>query len=57
MLGFTGGFTPKFVKKYANLHDTMLEAFRSYKEECESQQFPTEAQTFAISDEVLQKLY
>lgn len=57
MLGYTGGFTPKFVKQYANLHDTMLEAFKSYKQECEEGVFPAEAQTFAISDEVLEKLY
>lgn len=57
MLGYSGGFTPKFVKKYAHLHDIMLEAFRQYKQECESQEFPDASQTFAISDEVMQKLY
>ena len=57
MLGYTGGFTPKFVKKYANLHDTMLEAFRSYKEECESQAFPAKEHTFSIDEDVLEKLY
>jgi hypothetical protein len=40
MLGYTDGFTPKFVKKYANLHDVMLEAFRLYKSDCEAQTFP-----------------
>ncbi len=57
MLGYTDGFTPKFVKKYANLHDTMLEAFRSYKEECESQAFPAKEHTFSIDEDVLEKLY
>ena len=28
MLGYTGGFVPKFVKKYADLHSVMLEAIR-----------------------------
>jgi len=57
MLGYAEGFTPKFVKKYVNLHDIMLDAFRQYKEECEQRTFPTEAHSFKISDEVMEKLY
>ena len=57
MLGYTDGFTPKFVKKYANLHEVMLEAFKQYKAECENRTFPTPSNTFKISDEVLEKLY
>ncbi len=53
MLGCTNGFTPKFVKKYANLHDTMLEAFRAYKADVEARAFPTPEHSFAISEEVL----
>lgn len=57
MLGYSDGFTPRFVKKYANLHDTMLDAFRQYKAECEQQTFPAKEHTFAIGDDVLDKLY
>ena len=57
MLGYTDGFTPKFVKKYANLHEVMLEAFKQYKAECENRTFPTPSYTFKISEEVLEKLY
>lgn len=57
MLGYTNGFTPKFVKKYANLHEVMLEAFKQYKAECENRTFPTLSNTFKISEEVLEKLY
>lgn len=57
MLGYTDGFTPKFVKKYANLHEVMLEAFKQYKAECENRTFPTLSNTFKISEEVLEKLY
>lgn len=57
MLGYTDGFTPKFVKKYANLHEVMLEAFKQYKAECENRAFPTPSNTFKISEEVLEKLY
>lgn len=57
MLGFTNGFTPKFVKKYADLHSVMLEAFKQYKQECEDRSFPAAGQTYAISDEVMEKLF
>lgn len=57
MLGFTDGFTPKFVKKYADLHATMLEAFKQYKADVEQRAFPAKEHTFAINEEVLQKLY
>lgn len=57
MLGYTNGFTPKFVKKYADLHSVMLEAFKQYKEDCEQRTFPSDGHTFAISDEVMEKLY
>lgn len=57
MLGYTDGRTPKFVKKYADVHDVMLNAFRQYKEDVEAQAFPSQEHTFAIDDEVLEKLY
>lgn len=57
MLGYTNGFTPKFVKKYANLHDTMLDAFKQYKAEVEARSFPSKEHIFAISEEVMEKLY
>ena len=57
MLGYTGGFVPKFVKQYADLHSVMLEAFKQYKEECASRAFPEASQTYAISDEVMQALF
>ena len=57
MLGYTDGFTPKFVKKYADLHSVMLEAFKQYKTECEAQTFPAPEHTFGIDDEVMGKLY
>lgn len=57
MLGFTDGFTPKFVKKYADLHSVMLEAFKQYKQECEDRTFPEDNRTYAIREEVLQELF
>lgn len=57
MLGYTNGFIPKFVKKYADLHSVMLEAFKQYKQECEDRSFPAAGQTYNISDEVMEKLF
>lgn len=57
MLGFTDGFTPKFVKKYADVHSVMLSAFKQYKEDCEARSFPAKEQTFSISEDILEKLY
>ncbi len=57
MLGYANDFTPKFVKKYADLHSVMLDAFKQYKADCEQRTFPNEAQSFGINEEILQKLY
>ena len=57
MLGYTGGFVPKFVKKYADLHSVLLEAFKQYKKECGERSFPEVSQSYGISDEVMQELF
>ncbi len=57
MLGYTDGFIPKFVKKYADLHSVMLDAFKQYKQECGQRSFPEAGQTYAISDDVMQALF
>lgn len=57
MLGYTDGFTPKFVKKYASLHDVMLDAFKQYKSDCEKREFPASQHCFSIADEIIEKLY
>ena len=46
-----------FVKKYADLHSVMLEAFKQYKQECEERTFPAAGQTYAISEDVMQALF
>jgi 3-methyl-2-oxobutanoate hydroxymethyltransferase len=42
LLGLFERFTPKFVKKYANLYQEMSEAFADYKSEVERRIFPAE---------------
>ncbi|HIY83797.1 3-methyl-2-oxobutanoate hydroxymethyltransferase [Rubneribacter sp.] len=57
MLGMFSDFTPKFVKRYANVGEAMREAFATYVDEVGAGTFPAEEHTYAIADEVLEKLY
>lgn len=57
MLNMYGGIKPKFVKQFANLGDVMREAFMEYSREVKEGTFPAPEHTFAISDEVISKLY
>lgn len=54
LLGLFDRFTPKFVKKYAELRPAMLEALQAYRQEVEAGQFPTPAHSFSIDEEELQ---
>lgn len=56
ILGLFERFTPKFVKKYANLSQDILQALQQYKEEVEQGIFPGPEQTFHIKDEVLKEV-
>jgi 3-methyl-2-oxobutanoate hydroxymethyltransferase len=51
LLGLFDRFTPKFVKKYANLHALMAEAFISYIEDVDNKAFPTAEHTVEMPDE------
>ena len=57
ILGMFSDFTPKFVKRYANVGEVMREAFANYAAEVASGAFPTEEHTYKIKDDVLEKLY
>ncbi len=46
MLGLFDDFTPKFVKRYANLKDTIGGAVQSYMEEVRTEAFPAEEHAF-----------
>jgi 3-methyl-2-oxobutanoate hydroxymethyltransferase len=50
LLGLFERFTPKFVKKYANLHAEMQKAFAEYIAEVQGQSFPAEEHTVTMSD-------
>lgn len=57
LLGFTGGFCPKFVRHYADLHTEIVNAFKNYAADVKARSFPAPEHTFKIDEEVLEKLY
>lgn len=57
MLGMFSDFTPKFVKKYANVGEIMTQAFKEYISEVKSGAFPLEEHSYKISDDIIEKLY
>lgn len=57
MLGLFSDFTPKFVKRYANVGEMMTQAFRDYIADVQEGSFPAPEHTFAISEDVIKKLY
>lgn len=57
MLGMFSDFTPKFVKRFAETGSVMVDAFKRYNEEVKSGIYPKEEHTYAMDDEVIEKLY
>ena len=57
LLGFTDGFCPKFVKRYADVHGEIVNAVKGYIDDVKSRSFPSAEHTFKIDDDVLDKLY
>lgn len=57
MLGMYSDFTPKFVKKYANINKDIFNAVKEYIKEVKEEEFPTKDHIFSIEDDVLKKLY
>lgn len=56
MLGFFERFTPRFVKKYANLNKVILEGLRQYREEVKSKAFPEKKHSYGMKKGELEKL-
>ena len=57
LLGMFSDFTPKFVKRYAEIGDIMKNAFRLYIEEIQNGVFPGEENEYKIDDTIIEKLY
>lgn len=50
MLGLFQAFTPKFVKKYANVAEVMTNAMKEYIEDVKTSKFPGEEHVYHIQD-------
>ena len=56
ILGKFTDFTPRFVKKYANLHDEILKGVLTYKQEVKDEIFQAEKESFKLQEEETNKL-
>ena len=56
LLGLFDRFTPRFVKKYADLHSEMGQAFVAYKADVESLSFPADEHEVEMPDEEWEEL-
>jgi 3-methyl-2-oxobutanoate hydroxymethyltransferase len=56
LVGLYDRFTPKFVKQYAKISESVAAALAQYKTEVESRAFPTEAHSFTMKPEEMDKL-
>lgn len=57
LLGMFSDFTPKFVKRYAEVGEFMKNAFKQYFEEIQSGAFPAKEHEYSIDDDIIEKLY
>lgn len=57
MLKMFSDFKPKFVKHFADIGQEMKNAFTAYIEEVKAGTFPAKEHCFAISDDIINKLY
>jgi 3-methyl-2-oxobutanoate hydroxymethyltransferase len=53
LLGLTTGHVPRFVKRYADLNRTILDALEAYIADIRSSAFPDESHAYTMPDEEL----
>jgi 3-methyl-2-oxobutanoate hydroxymethyltransferase len=56
LLGIQAGFTPKFVKRYAQVGEIMKQSVETYCAEVRAQAFPTDEHSFKIDDDEYDQL-
>jgi 3-methyl-2-oxobutanoate hydroxymethyltransferase len=60
MLGYFQAFTPKFVKKYANVAETSINAFKAYISDVREKKFPADEHNYKVikgEEETLKVLF
>lgn len=55
LLGLFDRFTPKFVKKYADIHGEMMRAIEAYRDEVETHTFPSVEHSVEMKDQEWEK--
>jgi 3-methyl-2-oxobutanoate hydroxymethyltransferase len=53
LLGIGAGSSPRFVERYANLHQASLDAIAHYVRDVRTRNFPSERHTYAIAEDEL----
>jgi len=56
LLGMYEKINPKFVKKYLNLSQDIVNAVKNYKQDIETKQFPAKENMFSMDEDELEKL-
>jgi len=51
LVGLSGDFQPRFVRRYANVETTMIEAVKSFQSDVEAGRFPDDSESFLASSE------
>ncbi len=51
LLGKYTDFQPRFVRRYANLDETCMDAIKNYADDVMKQEFPNDSESFQFSDE------
>ncbi|GAB6158582.1 3-methyl-2-oxobutanoate hydroxymethyltransferase [Desulfotomaculum varum] len=57
LLGMFSDFVPKFVKRYANLKEQIIQACHDYQKEVKNKSFPGPEHVFNMAEEELKKIY
>lgn len=57
LLSFGGGFSPSFVKQYADIGNIISEAIHAYVQEVKNKKFPEEKHVSHLSRETLKQVY
>ena len=56
IMGKFTDFAPKFVKRFANLYETVLEGVRQYSKEVKDLEFPSKKESFELNESEKEKL-
>ena len=56
LLGLNDGFEPKFVKRFADLRQPMVDAVSAYAQEVRTRQFPSPEHSYGVAPEEMERL-